>query len=57
LTYRTWSDEIPELNGKVIGGPTFSVSALSADIVIALVVALAISLAVGWPRWRHQHAA
>jgi hypothetical protein len=56
LTYRTWSDEIPEVNGKMIG-PTFSISALSADIVIALAVALAISLAVGLPRWLNQHAA
>jgi hypothetical protein len=57
LTYRAWSDEIPDFNGKITGGPTFSMSALSADIVIALAVALAISLGVGWPRWRNQHAA
>ncbi len=57
LTYRTWSDQIAELNGKVIGGPTFSTSALMTDFVIALAAALLVSLAVGWPRWRTQHAA
>jgi hypothetical protein len=57
LTYRTWSDQIAELNGKVIGGRTFSTSALVTDLVIALAVALVIFLAVGWPRWRTQHAA
>ena len=57
LTYRTWSDQIAELNGNVTGGPTFSISALLANVVIALAGALAVSLVVGWPRWRNQHAA
>jgi hypothetical protein len=57
LTYRTWSDQLVDLNGRLIGGPTFSQAALAVDILVALAaVACVAGLARLFPV-RNQQAA